>query len=55
MGDYFKERRRIKRQIVRMNTPWTDRIRDRLFLWFLTIAAIVILVLVIRGRINGAW
>lgn len=56
MGDgYFAKRRRIKREIVRMNTPWIDKIKDNLFLWFVLAMLVVIFVLVIRGHVNGAW
>jgi hypothetical protein len=56
MGEgYFSKRREIKRQIVKMNTPWIDRFKDWLFIWLMVIAAIVVLVLLVRGHANGAW
>lgn len=39
-----EDRRRLAEQL----TPWSDRIKDKLFMWFLLISAIVIVVLVVR-------
>lgn len=52
---YFKRRRELKRQIVRMNAPWSDRIKDWLFLRTLQLLALAAVVLIIRAKLNGAW
>jgi hypothetical protein len=52
---YFSERRRIKREFVNMHTPWIDKIKDAGMRYFYFGAAILIIILAIRGHVNGAW
>lgn len=45
----WERRRRIRREIVRYNTPLSDKVKDWLFKWFLIGLCIFLFVLAVWG------